>query len=241
MDLSTLLPHGVACDGAGSPKALLQSKSDKPDNSCDGASDASTDAACDSHMLRQLSDRWMDEWLGGSWELAQGDYNDPGHIYWIDDQPVLVRHGIEVAYGPEAEEMAASPLQTIGRPGLTIARAKDLQRELLEGFNSTDFQEELLRLMRDHGSADTPYHLDGRRQLCLRVQARVLPKYGYPGTAEGVGAMMEMLNGLLPHSEELREGAVRIHSSLGLAEPDVYGKKAAALQGPGHCIPWSLP
>eukprot|EP00747_Dinoflagellata_sp_TGD_P180678 gnl/TRDRNA2_/TRDRNA2_33541_c0_seq1.p1 gnl/TRDRNA2_/TRDRNA2_33541_c0~~gnl/TRDRNA2_/TRDRNA2_33541_c0_seq1.p1 ORF type:complete len:187 (+),score=34.71 gnl/TRDRNA2_/TRDRNA2_33541_c0_seq1:148-708(+) len=120
---------------------------------------------------------------------------------------------------------------------ISVAWAVSLQKELLDGFRDPDFQAALLGLLREWGGPDASGHLHGRRELCLEVQQRVLPKYGFEGTREGVRDMIQTLEAMMEYSEELREGAVQIADALGLAPP----VKCAATPTTWACgLPWSV-
>lgn len=76
---------------------------------------------------------------------------------------------------------------------LTKERALALQKELLTGFQAQAFQDQL-RALEARYPGDRDHQVEFRRerqQLALTVQARVLPKYGYPGTLEGVARMIQ--------------------------------------------------
>lgn len=73
---------------------------------------------------------------------------------------------------------------------LTREQIMALCAELLAGFSTTDFQEQMQALLKRksvHG------YVPGRSELALTVQSRILPRYGLPGTAAGVNMMLEVV------------------------------------------------
>mmetsp|Transcript_28709 Transcript_28709/g.52854 ORF Transcript_28709/g.52854 Transcript_28709/m.52854 type:complete len:184 (-) Transcript_28709:41-592(-) len=105
---------------------------------------------------------------------------------------------------------------------LTTSDALMLQRDLMTGFTSEDFQKKLLALLRENGGPDASWYLEGREELCLTVQQKVLPKYGFAGTSEGVQEMTDVLRNLMPNSEELVDGQHKMMDALGMADVSPY-------------------
>lgn len=83
---------------------------------------------------------------------------------------------------------------------LSRARAVGLQHELRDHLAAEDFQERLCACERSHPQGS----LDFRRAhqvLVLEVQAKVLPKYGFEGTLQGVHDMLEAFEAFKEDSE----------------------------------------
>jgi len=72
--------------------------------------------------------------------------------------------------------------------GLRLSKALALQAELMEAFSKPDFQRSLCELKRLHKGGK--FQME-RTKLCLTVQGRVLPKYGFDGSLGGVMEMLE--------------------------------------------------
>mmetsp|Transcript_161251 Transcript_161251/g.309758 ORF Transcript_161251/g.309758 Transcript_161251/m.309758 type:complete len:672 (+) Transcript_161251:78-2093(+) len=68
---------------------------------------------------------------------------------------------------------------------LTKHEVLSITTQLVEGFSTPDFQKELQFL-----SADD---LAGRKKLALTVQERILPKFGIPGTPDGVEFLLSAI------------------------------------------------
>lgn len=62
--------------------------------------------------------------------------------------------------------------------------------ELLDGFSTSEFQEDLRSLL---GIAGNKRFVPGRVLACLRIQEKILPKYGLPGSELGVTQMVAMI------------------------------------------------
>mmetsp|Transcript_123895 Transcript_123895/g.231856 ORF Transcript_123895/g.231856 Transcript_123895/m.231856 type:complete len:372 (-) Transcript_123895:272-1387(-) len=100
---------------------------------------------------------------------------------------------------------------------ISLARGQvlSLGAELLQGFSTTDFQTKLQELLRNRDSTgDVP----GRMELALTVQSKVLPKYGIPGTFEGVAMMLDAVS---PFMDDYMVQQVRwaIDEKLGMNIP----------------------
>lgn len=65
--------------------------------------------------------------------------------------------------------------------------------ELLEHYAEAPFQKEMQRLCRVANSRQQKQFLHGRMQLVFPIQEQVLPKHGFPGSTDGVVAMMAAL------------------------------------------------
>merc|ERR1719327_460039 len=77
-------------------------------------------------------------------------------------------------------------------PELTLPQAQNMCKELLEGFSTPDFTRKMQGLMKGH---EVLLRVPGRSELALTVQSQVLPKYGIPGSSEGV---LMMVNAMKP-------------------------------------------
>jgi hypothetical protein len=77
---------------------------------------------------------------------------------------------------------------------LTREQVLALANELLDGFRVKEFQEELQSLVKGCSKAELRPR---RAELALKVQSKVLPKYGFAGTTLGV---MQMLEAFAPHA-----------------------------------------
>lgn len=93
--------------------------------------------------------------------------------------------GRSVGDGLHKGKRAASPEAA---PRLTRRQVLTLCNELLEGFLAPDFQEALQALLK---SSRNNMEVPGRSELAMKVQSRVLPKYGLPGTTPGVILMLD--------------------------------------------------
>lgn len=72
-----------------------------------------------------------------------------------------------------------------------------LLKDLLHGFSSAEFQTHLKELLKNKSTSG---HVPGRSELALTVQSKVLPKYGLPGTEQGVNDMFEIILPMLGDS-----------------------------------------
>mmetsp|Transcript_162664 Transcript_162664/g.312317 ORF Transcript_162664/g.312317 Transcript_162664/m.312317 type:complete len:610 (+) Transcript_162664:122-1951(+) len=98
---------------------------------------------------------------------------------------------------------------------LTKVEMLSVTKELLEGFSRCDFQEKVEEFLSKDESA---YDMPGRMELALTVQSEVLPKYGIPGTHEGVAIMLEAM---LPYTDD--EKVQELHElMLGAISPFVH-------------------
>jgi len=127
---------------------------------------------------------------------------------FMDDYMVQqMRWAIDEKLGMKAE--GPSPVSD-GEMGKAHYLA--MAKELLNGFSTADFQKKLHMLLRDRKSAtDVP----GRMELALTVQSKVLPKYGFPGTPEGI---VEMLDAISPFmdDEKMQDLLWAIDEKLGM-------------------------
>mmetsp|Transcript_123894 Transcript_123894/g.231855 ORF Transcript_123894/g.231855 Transcript_123894/m.231855 type:complete len:132 (-) Transcript_123894:151-546(-) len=69
-----------------------------------------------------------------------------------------------------------------------------MAKELLDGFSTADFQKKLQELL---CTSSSKTNVPGRMELALTVQSKVLPKYGFPGTFEGVVMMLDAISPLM--------------------------------------------
>mmetsp|Transcript_36128 Transcript_36128/g.66396 ORF Transcript_36128/g.66396 Transcript_36128/m.66396 type:complete len:145 (-) Transcript_36128:21-455(-) len=94
--------------------------------------------------------------------------------------------------------------------------------ELLDGFSTVDFQIQMQELLRNSSSTtDVP----GRMELALTVQSKVLPKYGFPGTPEGI---VEMLDAISPFMDDdkMQDLLWAIDEKLGIHPTCILGWQA---------------
>jgi hypothetical protein len=84
---------------------------------------------------------------------------------------------------------AASDMADVRSEPISKAETMELLQELLQGFSSDDFQWKLSLLKQ--GQARTGFGLDGLEEIALKVQKKVLPRYGFKGTRRGVAAMVD--------------------------------------------------
>jgi hypothetical protein len=113
-----------------------------------------------------------------------------------------------------------------GQPCWTKSRLLRLATELLEGYSEPQFQEQLKVLL---ASAPNRREVPGRMELALTVQSKVLPKYGFQPTTEGVDAMMKTFSPFM--IDWMVEKLVHdIEKTLGLPE----GATVEAACGPRH-------
>mmetsp|Transcript_41760 Transcript_41760/g.76879 ORF Transcript_41760/g.76879 Transcript_41760/m.76879 type:complete len:678 (+) Transcript_41760:92-2125(+) len=84
---------------------------------------------------------------------------------------------------------------------LSRVEVLSIAKELMQSFSSFDFQMQLQDFLSSGASA---HDMPGRMELALTVHSKVLPKYGLPGTYEGVAIMLEAM---LPYTadEKLQE------------------------------------
>mmetsp|Transcript_157815 Transcript_157815/g.273918 ORF Transcript_157815/g.273918 Transcript_157815/m.273918 type:complete len:600 (+) Transcript_157815:124-1923(+) len=105
----------------------------------------------------------------------------------------------ETTAGESTTLLQSFPLEKF--PLLTKDQALAMGKELLDGFSTTDFQFKLRELLRAQGCADhvSKHPVPGRSTLALTVQSKVLPKYGIPGTPEGIRIMREAISPFVDH------------------------------------------
>jgi len=84
----------------------------------------------------------------------------------------------------------ASTCKAESMPCWTKRSVLALCHELLTGFSAPDFQEELKKL---RAKSPNDVQVAGRMELALTAQKKVLPKFGFPATAEGVDAMRDAI------------------------------------------------
>jgi len=115
---------------------------------------------------------------------------------YCDFGPVLSKPGVaqlaavidEALYGPELQGAAAARESK----KLSKRRVLALMREHLAGFSTAEFQWELkgLKEASPLGEKDDHFQLEGRAELALGVQNKILPKYGFQQGHRGVHEMM---------------------------------------------------
>jgi hypothetical protein len=77
-----------------------------------------------------------------------------------------------------------------GRPCWTKAKVLKLGTDLLEGYSDPLFQQQLQGLL---AAAPNGREVPGRMELAHSVQQKVLPKYGFDATPEGVDEMVKTI------------------------------------------------
>jgi len=106
--------------------------------------------------------------------------------------------------------------QAGGHPSLTLEQALSLQRDLLRGFSSEDFQEKLRELQATHPKGSRQFNTE-RQRLFLTVQGAVLPEHGFEGSQRGVWQMMQALGAFNGHAEFDALG-LQLNLALGLVD-----------------------
>ncbi|CAE8674771.1 unnamed protein product, partial [Polarella glacialis] len=103
---------------------------------------------------------------------------------------------------------------------LGVAQLLALQKDLLEGFSTADFQARRKELQRTLGKTDLRKFTVERQKLFLTVQSMVLPKYGLPGNPKGVFEMMQQFEKpeLLMNQEFQQLGSMQ-HSCIWASVP----------------------
>jgi len=143
---------------------------------------------------------------------------------------VLLRHGLpgsfegvlcmldmltEVVTDPEVHELLNDIDELLGLPrnwtaneivaaklrkesvSLTRDQVLMLANELLIAFRDAKFQKKLAALCKPSGSST---YVQGRAELAMTVQSKVLPKYRIPGNRDG---LLMMLDALEPHKTDV--------------------------------------
>eukprot|EP00427_Karlodinium_veneficum_P000167 CAMPEP_0169167692 /NCGR_PEP_ID=MMETSP1015-20121227/60609_1 /TAXON_ID=342587 /ORGANISM="Karlodinium micrum, Strain CCMP2283" /LENGTH=435 /DNA_ID=CAMNT_0009240423 /DNA_START=78 /DNA_END=1386 /DNA_ORIENTATION=- len=101
-----------------------------------------------------------------------------------------------------------------GRPCWTKAKVLKLGTDLLEGYSDPSFQEQLQALI---AAAPSEREVPGRMELAQAVQSKVLPKYGFEATPEGVDEMVKIDMAWLP----VRNSAVVEEDTAPPVRPEV--------------------
>lgn len=91
----------------------------------------------------------------------------------------------------EGDKLASEDVSSHLHASLSRMQVISMASELLDGFSSEGFQQELQELLRKKRSAR---EVPGRMELALTVQSKVLPKYGFPGTFHGVIMMLDAIS-----------------------------------------------
>jgi hypothetical protein len=113
---------------------------------------------------------------------------------------------------------------------LTLQGAKAMQRDLIKGFSTDEFQNSLRELCAKHEDPNGRKFKMERQKLFLSVQSTVLPQHGLEGSAKGVFLMMEQMNrvGAFADQEFIDLGN-QLNTLLGLW--DLEDQLAKAAQG----------
>lgn len=106
------------------------------------------------------------------------------------------------------------------KPSMTHERAVTLQQELLDGFSTPEFQEQLKKIRQDNKDEAEVYKR--LKELALTVQQEVLPRYGFEGSQKGVSDMLAAFVPLL-QDELVRRLTVQINAVLTLTPEYVAG------------------
>mmetsp|Transcript_32296 Transcript_32296/g.74899 ORF Transcript_32296/g.74899 Transcript_32296/m.74899 type:complete len:449 (-) Transcript_32296:365-1711(-) len=182
--------------------------------------------------VRQVMVAGVDFGAGGVTEmdafLSDGEVTDESVTGWAGSSTNVM--------GTSSVASASSHLRLpsakgVRNPIMTRRRALALQRELLEGFTTQDFQERLRELMVESGAAPTSaeFHVE-RQELFLSVQRLVLPNYGFEGTLSGVYRMMGAM-GPFVEDPEFSQLAQEIHTALGIhSPPETWGDLSKSCQ-----------
>jgi len=85
---------------------------------------------------------------------------------------------------------------------LIKAQVLALQQDLVDAFDSNDFQLQL-RTFKDRQFADRQSYFCAMQDAAMSAQSKVLPKYGYETSATGVAEMVKMLTSHLMQNEAL--------------------------------------
>jgi len=106
----------------------------------------------------------------------------------------------EALFGPFEDMVLEEEQPSNGIPS-TNQGVYLLLRSLFLGFSDPWFQEAILKLQHEKDARDRAdrerrpdpdgyFHLPGRSELALEVQRRILPRFGFDATKEGVGEMI---------------------------------------------------
>jgi len=106
----------------------------------------------------------------------------------------------EALFGPFEDMVLEEEQPSNGIPS-TQQGVYLLLRSLFLGFSDPWFQEAILKLQHEKDARDRAdrerrpdpdgyFHLPGRSELALEVQRRILPRFGFDATKEGVGEMI---------------------------------------------------
>lgn len=112
-----------------------------------------------------------------------------------------------------------------GCPELTREQAVSLQKDLLEAYKEHKFQQRLDSLDRIYGAlTDSIEFKQERQELFLSAQCKVLPRYGFEGTLDGVFCMMGAMGAFIEDPEVVAL-AKQINKTLGIrSPPSTWGK-----------------
>jgi len=99
--------------------------------------------------------------------------------------------GVEA--GAAVDVAAVEVVPSGGGWKLTLEEAVDLQEDLKAGYGEAAFQERLTDILAKHEPGSAAWNQQ-RLELFLTVQSRVLPKYGFSGSTDGIVDMMKLFN-----------------------------------------------
>jgi len=89
-----------------------------------------------------------------------------------------------------------------------------IQHSLRDGFKDPDFQKEVAELQEQFSGRE---YLNALRKSALKVQVRVLPRFGFPGNQQGV---LKMMTAFIPFMEDtdVMKTTIEINNLLGIKE-----------------------
>lgn len=146
-------------------------------------------------------------------------------------------HTIPIAFSPEnpasgvsdigkksRTEFVERPNSPLIKPILTLKQALALQRELLYGFSTESFLQDLAELRESTQSRIELFQ--GRQRLLLSVQRQVLPRYGFEGTRTGVLKMMGQMGSFI-EDPEFAKFNIQINQLIGIrSRPETWSALA---------------
>lgn len=144
--------------------------------------------------------------------------------------------GAAEAEARAAQEKAARAdafTSSLVRQSFSRDRAISLQTELYEAFEDDGFQQSLSRLKArcERGEIKKAQFLKERQSLFLTVQEKVLPKYGFEGSLEGVHHMMGDMKPYIRDQEfiDLAEG-INVLIGINYSPPESWNELSESCQ-----------
>eukprot|EP00930_Biecheleria_cincta_P075853 TRINITY_DN63059_c0_g1_i1.p1 TRINITY_DN63059_c0_g1~~TRINITY_DN63059_c0_g1_i1.p1 ORF type:complete len:472 (+),score=71.63 TRINITY_DN63059_c0_g1_i1:84-1499(+) len=108
-------------------------------------------------------------------------------------------------------------------PAISEYNVTKLQSELRDRFAEESFQTRLRQIQRRYGHSSSELKTK-RNKLLLEVQSKVLPRYGFKGTQEGVFEMMAAMGPYVGNAR-FKELAEEINQLLGITSPPETWRK----------------